>query len=179
MVPVISNILYATDLSPNSAHALNHAVNLALRYKAKIVALHVIEEDPINMAMLEGYISQTQIDEYTARRESTSKARMKKRFRVLCEENFQDPAACIQTLARTEVCKGFPAEAILEKADEMNCDVIVMGTHGKGFLHQTFLGSVAKRVLRRSRKPVYIIPLPDQEGRLTFNDEEMEQEDLR
>ena len=176
MVPVVSNILYATDLSPNSAHALSHAVNMALRYKAKIIALHVIEEDPVNMAMLEGYISQAQIDEYTARRTSTSKARMKKRFSILCEENFKDPDACMRTLARTEVCKGFPAEAILEKADEFNCDVIVMGTHGKGFLRQTFLGSVAKRVLRRSRKPVYIIPLPDQGGDLTFNDEEIVQE---
>lgn len=175
MVPVISKILYATDLSPNSAHALNHAVNMALRYEAKIIALHVIEDDPVNMAMLEGYISQAQMDEYTARRETTSKARMKNRFNVLCEENFQNPSACMQTLERAQVCKGFPAEAILEKADELNCDVIVMGTHGKGFLRQTFLGSVAKRVLRRSRKPVYIIPLPDQDSRLTFNDEEMEQ----
>jgi len=35
-----------------------------------------------------------------------------------------------------------------------------MGTHGKGWITYTFLGSVAERVLRRSRKPVFIIPLP-------------------
>ena len=82
-MPVIAKILYATDLSPNSAHALNHAVNMALCNKASIIALHVIEEDPVNMAMLEGYISQAQIDEYSTRRQSTSKARMKNRFPVL------------------------------------------------------------------------------------------------
>ena len=59
-----------------------------------------------------------------------------------------------------EVCEGFPAEEILKKADEFNCDAIVMGTHGKGIIANTFLGSTAKRVLRRTRKPVFIIPLP-------------------
>jgi len=36
-----------------------------------------------------------------------------------------------------------------------------MGTHEKGNIKITFLGSTAKQVLRRTRKPVFIIPLPD------------------
>ena len=42
----------------------------------------------------------------------------------------------------------------------LDCDAIVMGNHGKGIISQTFLGSVSKQVLRRTRKPVFIIPLP-------------------
>jgi nucleotide-binding universal stress UspA family protein len=61
-------------------------------------------------------------------------------------------------------CEGYPAEIILKKADELDCDVIVMGSHGKGIISQTFLGSVSKRVLRRTRKPVFIIPLPKEDG---------------
>jgi nucleotide-binding universal stress UspA family protein len=38
-----------------------------------------------------------------------------------------------------------------------------MGTHSKGTIANTFLGSTAKRVLRRTRKPVLIIPLPKEE----------------
>jgi nucleotide-binding universal stress UspA family protein len=45
-----------------------------------------------------------------------------------------------------------------------------MGTHGKGVLSQTFLGSVTKRVLRRTRKPVFIIPLPKGDIDITFHD---------
>jgi len=45
-------------------------------------------------------------------------------------------------------------------AEDQNCDVTIMGTHGKGLLTYTFLGSVAEWVLRRSRKLVFIIPLP-------------------
>ena len=59
-----------------------------------------------------------------------------------------------------EICEGFPAEEILSKAEELNCDAIIMGTHSKGIIGNTFLGSTAKRVLRRTRKPVFIIPLP-------------------
>jgi len=55
---------------------------------------------------------------------------------------------------------GQPAEEILKVADEERCDVIVLGTHSKGFLAQTLLGSVSKSVLQVSRKPIFIVPLP-------------------
>jgi nucleotide-binding universal stress UspA family protein len=45
-----------------------------------------------------------------------------------------------------------------------------MGTHSKGVIANTFLGSVAKRVLRRTRKPVFVIPLPQGEVDITFYD---------
>jgi len=66
--------------------------------------------------------------------------------------------------------KGSPPEVILSKADELDCDVIVLGTHGKGIIANTFLGSTSKRVLRRTRKPVFIIPLPKGELDITFHD---------
>jgi nucleotide-binding universal stress UspA family protein len=55
---------------------------------------------------------------------------------------------------------GHPVEEILKVVDEEGCDVIVLGTHSKGFLEQTFLGSVSSSVLLRTRKPVFIVPLP-------------------
>jgi nucleotide-binding universal stress UspA family protein len=57
-------------------------------------------------------------------------------------------------------------EEILKVVDEEGCDVIVLGTHGKGFLEQTFLGSVSSSVLLRTRKPVFIIPLPSEKKNL-------------
>jgi len=50
----------------------------------------------------------------------------------------------------------------LKAADEEGCDVIVLGTYGKEFQRHTFLGSVAEDVLKRTRKPVFIIPLPSE-----------------
>jgi nucleotide-binding universal stress UspA family protein len=57
---------------------------------------------------------------------------------------------------------GYPAEEILKAADEEGCDLIILGSHGKGFLKHTFLGSVSRSVLERSRKPVFTIPLPSE-----------------
>lgn len=64
---------------------------------------------------------------------------------------------------------GHPVEEILKAADEESCDAIVLGTHGKGFLKQTFLGSVAGSVLERARKPVFIIPLPLEKSNIDWD----------
>jgi len=55
---------------------------------------------------------------------------------------------------------GRPAEEILKVVNEEGCDVIVLGTHSKGFLAQTLLGSVSKSVLQGTQKPVFLVPLP-------------------
>jgi nucleotide-binding universal stress UspA family protein len=57
---------------------------------------------------------------------------------------------------------GHPVEEILKAVDEEGCDVIVLGTHSKGFLKQAFLGSVSSSVLLRTQKPVFIVPLPSE-----------------
>ena len=62
-------------------------------------------------------------------------------------------------IASIDVRDGEPAESILRKAKELDVDMIVMGTHEKGFA-QVFLGSVAKTVMRSSKIPVVVVPLP-------------------
>jgi nucleotide-binding universal stress UspA family protein len=71
---------------------------------------------------------------------------------------------CINLISEIIVKEGHPAEEILNTADAKECDVIVLGTHGKGWLKHAFLGSVASSVLERTRKPVFIIPLPSEKG---------------
>ena len=58
--------------------------------------------------------------------------------------------------------RGNPDEQILAQAEARNCDLIVMGTHGHGALADAMMGSTAQRVLRRSRKPVLVIRLPEE-----------------
>ena len=69
---------------------------------------------------------------------------------------------CGELVLKILVPLGHPVEQILKTADEEGCNAIVLGTHGKGFLRHTFLGSVAEDVLERTRKPVFIIPLPSE-----------------
>jgi len=81
------------------------------------------------------------------------------RHRAVCPEAYVG-ASCPELVAKVCVPLGHPVEAILEAAHEEGCDAIVLGTHGKGFLKQTFLGSTAAKVLGRTRKQVFVIPLP-------------------
>jgi nucleotide-binding universal stress UspA family protein len=99
-----------------------------------------------------------------------AKHRITERLRAFCEKKLKDRPECIDRVESIEVVEGYPAEVILKKADELGCDIIIMGTHGKGIISHTFLGSVAERVLRRIRKPVFIIPLPKGETEITFHD---------
>ena len=96
--------------------------------------------------------------------------RIKKRLKIFCDQELENNPECIDRIESIVVCEGYPADEILNKADELNCDIIIMGTHGKGILKYTFLGSTTRKVLRRVRKPIFIIPLPKGEIDITFHD---------
>ncbi len=53
-----------------------------------------------------------------------------------------------------EQLEGDPAETIVRRASEIGCELIVMGTHGRGRLASAILGSVAYRVVHLSTVPV-------------------------
>jgi len=164
MIPQIKRILYATDLSPNSVYALRYAMDSALKHDADLIILHVFEKvDPASNTWLDPYLYEERHQKIYNEHITETKALIKKRLNTIRENElkelknnpeFEDMAISI------EICEGFPAEEILSKAEELNCDAIIIGTHSKGFIANTFLGSTAKRVLRRTRKPVFIIPLP-------------------
>jgi nucleotide-binding universal stress UspA family protein len=157
MIPEIKKILYATDLSKNSSFAFYYAINLARRFDATVTILHAIEPIPL---YVEAYAA-TMIDRVEKQDREKAIAHIEKLLHEFCQRvESRIGAPCSILVSRSLVLIGHPVEEILKVAEEENCDVIVLGSHGKGFLKQTFLGSVSNAVLHRSRKPVFIIPLP-------------------
>jgi len=168
----IKKILYATDLSPNSAYALDFALDTANLYQAEMVILNVFEQPTIGYApLLDCYM-----DEKSHRllfndhKENVTNS-IRKRFEMISGQQIEKNADDGNMLDSIEVCEGYPAEEILDMADELSCDMIIMGTHGKGVLGHTFLGSTAKKVLRRTRIPILVIPLPKGETDITCQDD--------
>lgn len=161
MIPKIKKILYATDLSKNSSYAFLYAVDMARQNDAKIVILHSVESlRTISYA----YYAEAGLDPEQLKKDKKDEQKadikeIKKRVQEFCERM---DASCLKLVSKILVPVGYPVEEILETANEEGCDVIVLGTHGKGFLKQAFLGSVAVKVLERTRKPVFIIPLPSE-----------------
>jgi len=171
MIPKMKKILYATDLSKNSAYALSYAVNSAKRNDAEIVILHVIEVIGTNTYIfMPDHTGQEFVIEKEKERVAHAEDRIKKRLKVFYDKVRAEDPEFSETKFSIEIRIGYPAEEILKTADRLNCDIIFMGTHGKGIVSQTFLGSMAKKVLRRTRKPVVIIPLPKEASDIGFHD---------
>jgi nucleotide-binding universal stress UspA family protein len=158
MIPQVKKILYATDLSKNSSYVFLYAVDMAKRADARIVILHVIETIP---AYAEAYTGLT--DELKRKQQHETVGELKEHLQGFCKKaEAQIGPPCVELVSKILVPRGHPPEEILNAANEEGCDVIVLGTHGKGFLAHTFLGSVSSAVLSRTRKPVFIIPLPSE-----------------
>jgi universal stress protein A len=56
------------------------------------------------------------------------------------------------------VCQGDPHEKLIDVAKQMNADLIVMSTHGRGGVAHLVLGSVAERTVRHAPCPVFVVP---------------------
>ena len=171
MIPEIKRILYTTDRSDNSAYAFRYAISSALKHGAGIIILHVFELiTTTNRKVLDLYLDEDLRKKIFNERVSDTIGRIRKRLKIFCDKEFNGDPKYADKVESIEVCEGFPPDMILRKADELNCDVIVMGTHGKGIIRNTFLGSSSIRVLRRTRKPVFIIPLPREEADIGLGD---------
>jgi len=159
MIPQIKKILYATDLSKNSSYAFLYATDMAKRHDAKIVILHAIEPIPPYAEVYGGITERTK-----QKQQEESIEFIKKHLQEFCKKaESQIGPPCVELVSKILVPWGHPPEEILSAEEKEDCDVIVLGTHGKGFLANTFLGSVSSAVLHRTRKPVFIIPLPSKE----------------
>ena len=168
MIPKIKKILYATDLSENSAYAFYFAIDLAQKHDANIIILHAVE--PIPPDILPYIERETKVKiERDNIRESIEET--KSRLQSFCTRvEGQIGPPCIELVSKTLVPLGHPTEEILNAADREDCDLIILGTHGKGFLAHTFLGSVSSAVLHRTRKPVFIVPLPSKKTNLDWGE---------
>ena len=167
----VKKILYATDLSDTAFHAFAYAVSLANSYGAGITILHVMFEDPDIESKVAPYIGDDQWEEIKQQHYQEAREALigKKRDNVAIHEvlhSFTERVKAsdeAQSFATDEIIveRGNPAEQIVRVADDRNCDIIVMGSHGHGVIEDALLGSTARRVLRLATKPVLVVRLKD------------------
>jgi len=166
----IKKILYATDLSEGARNAFAYAISLANAYKASITILHVIFKDPALNTLALMHIGREEWLKIKKRIYDSAREALisKKKENIAIREVLHafaeqtKGAEDAQAFDTDEIIvkTGNPEEVILQQADERNCDIIVMGSHGHGKLADMLIGSTARRVLRQSQKPVFVVPLP-------------------
>lgn len=146
MLP-LRTILHPTDFSEYSAHAFRLACALARDYDARLIVLHV-QPTPV-VAPFEGPLPLPQAE---------TEAQVRER---LVHTAPQDPKVRMEHV----LAQGDAVKEILYAAEQNQCDLIFMGTHGRTGLGRVVLGSVAEQVMRKATCPVLTMKLPmPQEG---------------
>ncbi len=127
----IDRILCPTDFSLFSSQALRHALALARAFHARLKVVHVILDSIPGVEAVYGGVpwlptaaDRQRVDEEMHR--------------------FLEPAREARVDHETEVREGEPWREIVDAAREMEADLVVMGTHGRGGFEHLVLGSVAE-----------------------------------
>lgn len=138
-------ILVPIDFSAQCVEALRTAAELASRYSASITAVTVYE--PLDWQVPEGTWAMTPEQE--------------RRLFAAYETRLAEAEKLIRDLGvekvETKLLQGSVASEIVAEARARECDLIVIGTHGRRGLSRALLGSVAERVLRTAPCAVLVV----------------------
>jgi nucleotide-binding universal stress UspA family protein len=144
-MPLYDRILVPTDGSPEGDRAIEHALSLAAVHGATVHALSVVDTASYAGAPMEA--AWEGIDD-------------------LLRSDAEDAVAAFETRAsdsdvpvETATADGSPSREIIRYAERNDCDLVVMGTHGRGGIDRLLLGSVTEKVVRGSSVPVLTVRL--------------------
>ncbi len=154
----IKNVLCPVDFSEFSRHALALAHVVARWYDATLTVLHAYPADmPQAVSGYPDLVSPGPLFVSCETREEM----------VAELTRFTDSGGIRDVRLRMEARDGGAVRTILEEANALPADLVVMGTHGHGGLDRLILGSVTEKVLRKASCPVLTVPPPVSEPTAT------------
>ncbi len=147
---MIKRILAPTDGSAVSRKAVHFAAELAKQVSASLTLLGVIDSGLLLSAGVSPEVSPVNIQEST-------EDVVRQAVQAYLDASLSDCRSQgieVSSLIRT----GHPVEQIIQQAEELRADLVVMGSHGRSALRAAMLGSVAYGVLHKDAKvPVLIV----------------------
>ena len=163
MVPEIKKILYPTDMSDTSNYAFSYAASLANRYDALITIFHVLETPmPTSENLVTNVLGEDKWKTLLDRSKTEVVETIRLRLEKFCEETKAELSSCPFLMEEVIVKIGNPVEKIIRHVDQNDYDMVIMGAHGHGAIAGAVMGSVSRRVVRRSTTPVLVVRLPDE-----------------
>ena len=142
---LVNKILVATDFSASATHALDYATELATKFSASTLILHVYA-NPI-VPIPDGFMFTTTVDM------AELVEHLQGRLGELQAQTGKKGVTEVHTL----LLEGTAWYEIVTAAREHRCDLIVMGTQGRTGLPHFFLGSVAEKVVRKAECAVLTV----------------------
>jgi nucleotide-binding universal stress UspA family protein len=138
----VRTILHGTDFSESAHYAFQLACSMARDYCARLIVLHVAT--PPFALYGGGMVPPTPI---------ANEDSLGTQLKALAAER---PDLLIEPC----LAEGDVASEILRVARDVNCDVIVLGTHGRTGAGRLLMGSVAEQVMRKAPCPVLTAKMP-------------------
>ncbi len=143
---MFTHLLLPTDGSPASEQAIRKCMTLAKETGARVTGFHAAPDFHV-LTYRTGMLEQT-----------------REHYRNDCEEHAKKYLGAVQAAAREAgvqcdvafALHDHPYEAIIEAANEHQCDLIVMASHGRKGIQGLLLGSETQKVLTHCRIPVLI-----------------------
>lgn len=138
----LKHILFPTDFSDNAEHAFAYVEKTVECGARRVTLLHVQDKAKLGKHL------EHRLDEFN----ETDRNRLERLKARLEEKGNAD--------VRIEIPYGTPTTEILERSREGEADIVIMGSRGRGFISELFLGSVSHNVARHAQAPVLLIPGP-------------------
>lgn len=136
-------IVVPTDGSEYAKRAAGHAAAVAAAFDATVHVVSVVDEDAASSVFERGGV-----DDET-----------RERLRAESERAVETTASALEDVERVETAlvDGHADESIVGYAEDVDADLLVMGTHGRTGVDRYVAGSVTERVLRRTHVPVLTV----------------------
>ena len=139
-----NTIVVGTDGSPSAAKAVQHAASLAAATGAH---LHVgMAEPSIPMMVAPDMVVATA--EWGTATDQATRAAL---------ESAAETAAAVGVEATTHQLSGDPADALLSLADDVDADLLVVGSRGMHGARRFLLGSVSSRCAHHADRSILIV----------------------
>ncbi len=141
----IRKILVPFDFSEHSEKACRWAIEMAEKWRARILLLHVVPRPTYPPVLLGAHFNAADFEE-SLRADAETRTRA-----------FVDTTPHGRVLVDVKALIGEPALDICKMVEDESYDLVIMGSHGRTGLSHMLLGSVTERVVRLSPCPVLVV----------------------
>jgi len=162
VIPKINSIVYATGLGSGAPYVFRYALSLARQYNAKIFV--VCGLPPINpqaQSLADTYLGDKKSQEFHQQARERVRKEVASQVEAMCQSAIIDDPDGFQFVDSIKVIEAQPDQAVMQCAQEVDADLIVMGTHRRTMDKGALLGSCAVKVIHQSAIPVLLVRIPE------------------
>lgn len=138
---MLAKILVAVDGSVYADRAFEMAADLAQKYNSRMLIVHVVHESAGSRLPASAHVAGALLDLGAE---------------IIAAYRKRADGKNLQQNVKTVLKRGDPAQVIIEIAQAEKCDLVVMGSRGRGALKELLLGSVSRKVTNNAGCPVLI-----------------------